>query len=232
MYGTHTPCIRRYLNAHQALHGVNKRYMVSTKNVGQILGKMVDGVAPPKFSVDHLKAIGNTSSNDRAIIPLLKDLGFLSPDGTPTKRYHAYRDKSRSKAVMAEALRDAYTDVFQIREIPTKADRAAIEGLFKSKHNSTDRVAKEQASTFLALLEHADLTATPVTLGEQLGTVEGDDVSDNGNGGNTDRENESLQRRGKLSTELHYTIQVHLPATKDLEVYNAIFKSLKDNLLP
>ena len=39
-------------------------------------------------------------------------------------------------------------------------------------------------------------------------------------------------KRSALSTELHYTIQVHLPATKDLEVYNAIFKSLKENLLP
>ena len=29
---------------------------------------------------------------------------------------------------------------------------------------------------------------------------------------------------------LHYNIQVHLPATKDIEVYNAIFKSLKEHL--
>lgn len=220
---------------------LTKRYMASTKNVSQILGKMVDGVAPPKFTVEHLKAIGNTSSNDRGIIPILKDLGFLSADGTPTKRYHAYRDKSRSKAVMAEALRDAYTDVFQIREIPTKADRPAIEGLFKSKHNSSERVAKEQTSTFLAFLDHADLAAVPATLGQQLGDAgegensdndngSGDGVND-GTGGDTRKTDDQVPRRGRLSTELHYTIQVHLPATKDLEVYNAIFKSLKDNLL-
>ena len=29
----------------------------------------------------------------------------------------------------------------------------------------------------------------------------------------------------------HYNIQIHLPATTDISVYNAIFKSLKDNLL-
>jgi hypothetical protein len=29
---------------------------------------------------------------------------------------------------------------------------------------------------------------------------------------------------------LHYNIQIHLPATKDVEVYNAIFKSLRDHL--
>jgi hypothetical protein len=35
----------------------------------------------------------------------------------------------------------------------------------------------------------------------------------------------------QLTTELHYTIQVHLPATKDIEVFNAIFRSLRENLL-
>ena len=29
---------------------------------------------------------------------------------------------------------------------------------------------------------------------------------------------------------LHYNIQIHLPATKDVEVYNSIFKSLKEHL--
>jgi hypothetical protein len=31
--------------------------------------------------------------------------------------------------------------------------------------------------------------------------------------------------------KFHYNIQIHLPATSDVGVYNAIFKSLKENLL-
>lgn len=30
---------------------------------------------------------------------------------------------------------------------------------------------------------------------------------------------------------LNYNIEIHLPATKDIEVFNAIFKSLKEHLL-
>jgi hypothetical protein len=30
---------------------------------------------------------------------------------------------------------------------------------------------------------------------------------------------------------LNYNIQIHLPATKDIEVFNAIFKSLREHLL-
>jgi Family of unknown function (DUF5343) len=209
---------------------LTQRYLVSTKNLSDILKKIVDGVAPSKFTIEHLKSIGFASSGDRNIIPLLKDLGFLSPDGTPLQRYHDYRDRSRSKAVMAEALRGAYEDVFHIREVPTVADRGAIEGLFKSKHNSTDKVAQLQAMTFYALLKEADLKAKPAPSG--LSDVAkrlnpSTEVSAPENDGMDTTRAELRQ----LTTELHYTIQVHLPATKDIEVFNAIFRSLRDNLL-
>jgi hypothetical protein len=201
---------------------LTKRCLPSTKNVPTLFKKIVEGTAPDRFTVDHLKAIGLTSSNDRPFIPLLKDLGFLTAEGAPTPLYHAYRDTSRSAAVMAEALREAYTDVFHIRERPTTADRPAIEGLFKSKNNSTDKVAQLQAATFYALLKLADMDATApaLTATDVVPTTESMPESPL-----------TAPTHGTLSTELHYTIQVHLPATKDLEVYNAIFRSLRENLL-
>lgn len=208
---------------------LTKRYLPSTKNLSGILNKVVDGVAPPKFTTDHLKSIGFASSGDRGVIPLLKDLGFLSADGTPTPRYLEYRDRSRSRAVMAEALREAYEEIFHIREIPTSADRGAIEGLFKSKHNSTDRVAQLQAMTFYALLGEADLKAgsfapsMPKLVSQAPPPPDAESVSVNGAS--------SAPELRRLTTELHYTIQVHLPATKEIEVYNAIFRSLRENLL-
>jgi hypothetical protein len=36
---------------------------------------------------------------------------------------------------------------------------------------------------------------------------------------------------GALDHSFHYNIQIHLPATKDVEVYNAILKSLKEHLV-
>jgi hypothetical protein len=84
---------------------LTKRYMTSVKNLPKIMEKIVEGTAPKKFTIAHLKSIGFTSSNDVGAIGLLKDLGFLSQDGTPTQRYHDYRDKSRSKIVMAEGTK-------------------------------------------------------------------------------------------------------------------------------
>jgi Family of unknown function (DUF5343) len=76
------------------------RYMPSTKNLPKIMEQIVAGAAPKKFTVAHLKGLGFKSSNDLAVIPLLKDLKFLGPDGTPLQRYHDYRDPSRSKQVL------------------------------------------------------------------------------------------------------------------------------------
>ncbi|WP_168160130.1 DUF5343 domain-containing protein [Steroidobacter denitrificans] len=56
----------------------------------------------------------------------------MTPDGKPTQRYNDYRDHSRSQIVLGDALRDAYGDIFLIKEHPAAADRSSITGKFKS----------------------------------------------------------------------------------------------------
>ena len=58
--------------------------------IPQFFDELSKGQAPERFTVQHLKDLGFASSNHRALIPLLKELGFLSEDGTPTQRYHGY----------------------------------------------------------------------------------------------------------------------------------------------
>lgn len=202
------------------------RYLPTTRNFPAIMNKIVEGTAPPKFTVDHLKGLGFGSSNDRAVIPLLKDLGFLSADGTPTPRYHEYRDRSRSKYVMAEALREAYDEIFHINASPSEKDRDVIQGKFKSKHNSSDRVAECQAMTFFAVLKLADLGSGHV---EKRSVVSPNSVPQETSIAASPESIVATSQNSKLS--LRYNIEIHLPATKDIEVYNAIFKSLKEHLV-
>ena len=74
----------------------------------EIFSRISEAQAPAKFTVQYLKDLGFSSSNFRAVIPLLKSLNFLTADGTPTNRYLEYRNAARSRQIMAEALRDAY----------------------------------------------------------------------------------------------------------------------------
>jgi len=178
--------------------------------------RIADGQAPEQFTQQHLKDLGFTSSSHRSFIPLLKALGFLSADGTPTSRYHDYRSEARSRIIMGEALRDAYSDLFVIKANPTETDRELIKGKFKSAHNVSDRLAELMSATFYALLDMADLQGQPVTPAAKIVEVE--------------EQPETPPAPIVTSPTLHYNIQIHLPATKDIEVYNAIFKSIKEHL--
>lgn len=197
-------------------------YVLATNRIGDIFGKIRDGQAPERFTNQLLKDWGFSSTNDRAFVPLLKALGFLSADGIPTQRYSDYRDHSRSKQVMAQALRDAYSDIFLIKEHPTPSDRQAIEGKFKSFHNASDHVASLMTKTFMGLLSLADLSSKhqhpPIDIPPAKKPIESP-------------EKPFSSKFDGMSPSLHYNIQIHLPATKDVEVYNAIFKSLKEHLV-
>jgi hypothetical protein len=125
---------------------------------------------------------------------------------------------------MAEALRDAYGDLFLIKARPTESDRPAILGKFRSYHNVSDNVAKLMTNTFFQLLKLADLSVATDRLPSAL--ENGSKVSE---APKADEELPSLP--ALVASSLHYDIQIHLPATKDVEVYNAIFKSLREHLV-
>ena len=78
------------------------------------------------------------------------------------------------------------------------------------------------AGTFFALLKLADLSDSKKSKKVITELPEHDKESDS----------------PKISSDsdiripsFHYNIQIHLPATKDVEVYNSIFKSLKQHFV-
>lgn len=205
--------------------GLTNTYTQAVGRLPDLFSKIRDGQAPVLFTQQLLKDWGFKSSNDRAAIPLLKTLGFLSPDGKPTSLYHEYRDHSRSKIIMAQALRNAYGDIFLIKEHPTDADKVAIRGKFKSYHNVSDNSASLMTNTFYALLNLSDLkAATPKKKADKESEAEKFEPKE------TESHPPITGRPLVYPSGLHYNIQIHLPPTKDVEVYNAIFKSLREHL--
>lgn len=204
--------------------GLPTSYTQASGAFEEFFARIRDAQAPDKFTQQLLKDWGYKSNNHRPFIPLLKSLGFLSSDGTPTQRYHEYRSHAKSKETMGQALKEAYSDVFLIKARPAPGDKDLIQGKFKSYHNASDNVAKLHTNTFYALLDLADLSST-IKTDTPVEEPQVEPLPSSQNGQMTSTE----LPVGKVG--LHYNIQIHLPATKDVEVYNAIFKSLKEHLI-
>src|SRR5437899_31694 len=114
--------------------------------------------APKQFTLTFLQSLGFSSSSDRLIVGVLKALGLLTESGNPTKRYHEYLDESQSKAVMADAIRTAYADLFQINKDAQDMSALDVKGKMKtlSEGQYSDAVIDDMAATFKALCRHAD----------------------------------------------------------------------------
>lgn len=197
-------------------------YMVSANRTPEFFKQIKDGQAPERLTQQLLRDWGFSSTNDRAFIPLLKALGFLSAEGKPTQRYNDYRDHSKSRVVLGEAIKDAYGDLFLIKSNPSEGDKGAIKGKFKSFHNVSDHVAGLMTKTFFSLLDMADISGSATTAKLPI---------DQDNNEKSTANTTTSKITGGLASGLHYNIQIHLPPTKDVEVYNAIFKALRTHLV-
>ena len=81
-------------------------YMISNNKIKPIIDAIHDAAKPPKFSHEFLKQIGFNSSNDRAVIPLFKRLGFLSENGAPTSYYDDLKDTTKREVALFAALQN------------------------------------------------------------------------------------------------------------------------------
>jgi len=111
-----------------------------------------------------------------------------------------------------------------------------VKGILATRVDKGDAVLKKMAATFRALASVAkwdrEQNGGAPAAGAQDSVVERTpgETPEQGeqNGGAT---RDVLIQRPPVTPEYHYNIQIHLPATQQVSVYNAIFKSLREHLL-
>lgn len=195
---------------------ISEAYMNSVGRFPQMMESIQKAGVPERFTIEFLKSLGFKSTNDRAFIGVLKGINFLDQSGIPTEKYKAYKNTSEAGKVLAQALRESYKDLFLADENIQNASASKIAGIFATKTGKGDVVTKKMATTFKALAAKADFSEKPIDNNEEEVVAE---------------EQPKDSQIKKRDAQFHYNIQIHLPATKDISVYNAIFKSLKEHLL-
>lgn len=210
-------------------------YLLKTSNLADFFNAIQSAKAPERFSHKFLKDLEFTSSNDRLFLGVLKGLGFIDENGVPQQRYFDFLDQSNSGRVLAEAIEEAYSDLFNLRRDAQNMDVADVRGKFRSltQGQKSDNVINKMATTFKALCEQADWTQptkkASKTANVKVAPETKKEAPEDGQRLGAAIASDRVLNSDKL--QLHYNIQLILPSSRDPAVFDAIFTSLKRHLL-
>ena len=201
-------------------------YLASPGLITKILGKIIEARRPDRFTQDFLETkLGFGSGQAMSMIPLLKRIGLLNSDGTPTALYDQFRNSDTQGAAMAQAIKTGYKELYDANEyahdLPKEKLAALITQITGAEKDS--RTTEMTVSTFMNLKQFADFDARS-------------------------KPEAKLHDRQAIQVELNppvtppstpsdvdlrlsYTINLNLPESTNPDVFNAIFKALKENLL-
>lgn len=201
-------------------------YVTAAGGITKAISNIMTAATPDKVSGDFVKEMLQVKggSGDQ-ITSYLKKIGLADASGTSTELYNKVRNPSTSKAAIAQVLRTAYKPLFDRNEYTHTLNDEQLKGLIVEvtgqAHDSNP--VKMTFASFKALKAFADFDSSPETL-----------VADN----EKDQPNLQSDIPSGFPPDLNpprlnigYNINLNLPATDNIAVFNAIFKSLKENLL-
>jgi len=210
----------------------NLPYVQVTGTLEKMLDKIKTASVPERFSQDFVSTkLSMKGGSARSVIPFIKKLGLVGSDGTPTERYKEFRNPAKAGYAIAQGMREIYATLFEMNEYIYEVDNTKLKGLIVEATgavaNSTS--VKKTVSTFNALKKRAlfdvDHTGPVTEKAEELENAEGQNQ--------IQMYAAQTAQKGQApeGINLSYTINLNLPPTTDIEVFNAIFKSLKRHLL-
>lgn len=219
---------------------LTQSYLITTKNLPAFIAAIQSAKAPERFTTRFLNQLEFTSSNDRLYLGVLKGLGFIDESGVPTKRYYAFLDQSESGRVLADAIRDAYEDLFAVNKRAQDLSVDEVKNKLKAltQGQKSDNVTSLMAATFKALCSQADWSADTRAATTSSGGV--GVMTSPANASVTTplpaahSSAPSVDGRSGASFDkkfqLRYDIHIHLPESRDPAVFDAIFEAMRKHL--
>lgn len=201
----------------------NVPYMNTVSKLHGMLDKIQSAGVPESFNNDFLQDLGYTSSYDRAFIKLLRYLGMLDASNRPQESYKQFMDHTKAKKILAQRLRNAFDDLYLSDKNAHTKQVTQLKGWFKTKTGSGDAVANKMASTFKSLASYADFSGGPVI------EVKHDAPPPPKPDGKPPAPSPT-PKVGEFG--LVYRFEIHLPDTQNVDTFRAIFKAMREELIP
>jgi hypothetical protein len=211
----------------------NLPYVTTVRTLERMLEKITQAAVPERFTQDFVATkLSMKGGTPRAIIPFIKKMGLVAGDGTPTDLYREFRNPNKSEAAMAQCIKTLYAPLFEMNEYAHELNDGELKGLIVESTGAPadSAVVKKTLTTFNALKKLSDFDSANESENQnsqihqepeqdeiphqQFPVALGVKPANQGEGIN-----------------LSYTINLNLPATTNIDIFNAIFKSLKEHLL-
>lgn len=201
----------------------NVPYMNSINKLHTMLDAIQNAGVPETFNKDFLVDLGFTSSYDTALIKVLRYLGMLDSSNKPQDSYRQFVDHTKAKKVLASRIRAAFDDLYLADKNAHTKQSNQLKGWFKTKTGNGDAVAMKIASTFKSLADYADFSGPEPVVSAV-------------NGGAQDLppapEIPPIVPPRNADIGLVYRFEIHLPDTQNVDTFRAIFKALREELMP
>jgi len=202
-------------------------YLSTPGTFDNAIQKIKAAATPPTFNNDfvHTK-LQIKGGAGAALPPFFKKLGLVGGDGSPTALYRQLRNPATSGAALAVALRNGFRPLYEVNEYCHDLSDKDLKGLVLQVTGLEDgnRVSQLIQGTFARIKKHADFESALADANEDGAGKDEDETDD-------EKKDEGAAGRRPVRLNVGYTINLNLPASPNIEVFNAIFKALRENLL-
>lgn len=206
-------------------------YITAPGNIDKALRGIRTAATPERVSQDFVKTIlkvpGGSGDQTTAY---LKKIGFANTDGSPSDIYKRFRNPASAGAAAAEALKIGYASLYKRNEFMHQLPDDKLRGLIieETGQGEDSKVVSLVLACIKAVKKFADWHQPELEKRQDPPPLI---LANQQNGGEAASPPPSSSSSDKVGLNLSYTINLNLPATSDIAVFNAIFKSLKENLL-
>jgi hypothetical protein len=205
-------------------------YVTAPGNIEKALSAIKSAAVPDRVSQDFVKTILQIKGGSgNQMTSFLKKVGFVNGDGTPSDLYKRFRNPASAGAAAAEAIRIGYKPLYTRNEYMHKLSDDQLRGLILEETGQGDE--SSAVGLVLAAIKYMKKFAdfgTPQVRPETHSDSTALAAVSNPPGTSIPPAAENTE---SIGLNLGYTINLNLPPTSDIAVFNAIFKSLRENLL-
>ncbi|MBR0556320.1 DUF5343 domain-containing protein [Ciceribacter sp. L1K23] len=217
-------------------------YISGAGNIAQMIGFLRKNF-PATVNSETVKKFGLASNNESYVINALQFIGVLDSESKRTEKGHDVfvLDDSQFPSAFEGLIRDAYKDLFDLRgDDAWSLTKSELTSYFRTTDKTSEAIGSRQASVFImfrGMAGHEQAADRAPSVGAKAPSTPKAKPTAQKKPAVAEvkapqlRNENSPPSDGRKDVALTVRIEINLPANGSQETYDAIFKSIRANLI-